>query len=217
MPQPRPLARPPRQKRSRESLERAVAAGVEVIVERGWEGFTVAEVSRRANVSIGALYARFGSKEELFLAAQSVGVQVVEADDAAYFDDPRWAQLGPRETVAEAVGGVGKLLRRHEGFLGGLMRRGVVDDAVSTRGSQSIYHLDESFLRAVLRHRDAIRHAEPEVAADVCFRLVFSAFSRRMVYGPAFESERRISWERLSAEMADASVKYLLGPEDPTA
>jgi AcrR family transcriptional regulator len=217
MPPSRPLARPPRQQRSRESLERAVAAGVEVIVEHGWEGFTVAEVSRRANVSVGALYARFGSKEELFLAAQAVGMRVVEEDEAAYFGDPRWARMGARETVAEAVRGVGELLRRHEGFLTGLMRRGVVDNAVSGVGSHSIHHLDESFLRVVLAHRDAIRHPDPPVAVDVGFRLVFSAFSRRMVYGPQFESERRISWDRQAAEMTDAVVKYLLGSEPPAA
>jgi AcrR family transcriptional regulator len=212
MPQPRPLARPPVQQRSRESLERALAAGVEVIIESGWQGFTVAEVSRRAKVSVGAIYARFDSKEDLFLAAQAVGVRAVEIDDETYFGDPRWDTMDPRETVIAAVEGVGSLIRRHEGFLGGLMRRAVVDDAVSQRGSLSIHHLDESFLRTVLRHRDAIVHPEPEVCADVCFRLVFSTFSRRIVYGATFESERRISWQRLTDEMAQACALYLLGP-----
>ena len=52
------LLRPPLQNRSRESLERVLIAGKKLLEEKGWEGFTVQEVSRRAKVSIGSIYAR---------------------------------------------------------------------------------------------------------------------------------------------------------------
>src|SRR5262249_24383434 len=50
--EPEPL-RPPLQIRSRAALERVLDAGEELLIEKGWDGFTVQEVSRRAGVSIG--------------------------------------------------------------------------------------------------------------------------------------------------------------------
>jgi len=47
-----PGIRPPQQRRSRESLERVLKAGELVLEQKGYEGFTIAEVSRRAKVSV---------------------------------------------------------------------------------------------------------------------------------------------------------------------
>jgi AcrR family transcriptional regulator len=66
--QPGPLIRPPQQRRSQESLERVLQAGFELLRERGFEGFAVQEVSQRANVSIGSIYARAPSREALIQA-----------------------------------------------------------------------------------------------------------------------------------------------------
>lgn len=213
MPQPPAVARPPRQKRSRESLERALTAAIDVIIDHGWDGFTVAEVSRRAQVSVGSLYARFGSKEDLFIAAQERGLHAIDEESKAYFAGPRWASMSARETVVAAVGGVSESIERHGGFLRGLMLRAVVDEQVSTHGSPSIHLLAHAFSDAILTHRDAIRRPDPERAVDVCFRMVFSAFGRRLLYGPVFESPREFSWECFRHEQARACCAYLLGPE----
>jgi AcrR family transcriptional regulator len=212
MPQPPAVARPPRQKRSRESLERALSAAIDVISDHGWDGLTVAEVSRRAQVSVGSLYARFGSKEDLFKAANERMLHVMDEESRAYFDGPRWASLSAHETVVAAVGGVSESIERHSGFLRGLMLRAVVDEQVSAHGSPSIHRLGHQFSRVVLEHRAAIRRPDPERAVDVCFRMVFSAFGRRLAYGPLFESPRELSWECLRTEQARACCAYLRRP-----
>jgi AcrR family transcriptional regulator len=207
------VPQPPRQKRSRESLERAVTAGVDVIVDLGWDGFTVAEVSRRARVSVGALYARFGSKEELFLAAQTRAIAVMEQEEAAYYELSRWADATPLEVVDGAIGGLVQTFERHGGVLRGLMRRAGRDDEVSERGSRGASHMARSYTTLVLTRREAIRRPDPEVAVDMSYRVVFSTLARRLVYGPTFESQREISWETFVAEQRRACVAYLLGPE----
>ena len=53
-----PLIRPPVQRRSRESLERLLQTGLELLQERGFDGFTLQELSQRAGVSIGSIYGR---------------------------------------------------------------------------------------------------------------------------------------------------------------
>ena len=46
---------------------------------------------------------------------------------------------------------------------------------------------------------------------DVCFRLIYAAFIRRVLHGPAFESARPLSWDQLADELVSISQGYLLG------
>jgi AcrR family transcriptional regulator len=62
----RTTTRAPRQARSRATFDRLLAAAAELLAERRFEEATVAELVRRAGSSVGAFYARFGSKEALF-------------------------------------------------------------------------------------------------------------------------------------------------------
>src|SRR5687768_10132776 len=88
--EPEPL-RPPLQNRSRKSLERVLDAGQKLLEEEGWEGFTVQEVSRRAKVSIGSIYARAASKEALILAVYDRAVgRIAEENAALLASEEQW-------------------------------------------------------------------------------------------------------------------------------
>ncbi len=52
-----------------ETRERLLAAAAEAFAERGYDGTRVADIAAAAGVSNGALYAHFGSKAELLVAA----------------------------------------------------------------------------------------------------------------------------------------------------
>ncbi|SFK18993.1 transcriptional regulator, TetR family [Mesorhizobium albiziae] len=56
------LRRAPSQKRSRERVERMLAAASEVIAEQGSDAMRMGEVAERASVSIGSLYQYFPDK-----------------------------------------------------------------------------------------------------------------------------------------------------------
>ena len=49
--------------------KRLLEAAIDVFAERGFEGATVAQVARKADLTTGAIYARWPGKRELFLAA----------------------------------------------------------------------------------------------------------------------------------------------------
>ncbi|MHC1559460.1 TetR/AcrR family transcriptional regulator [Actinomycetospora sp. C-140] len=57
--------RQPRQERSRATVERIVAAGRAVLLERGTEGLTTNHVAAAAGISPGSLYQYFGDKESI--------------------------------------------------------------------------------------------------------------------------------------------------------
>src|SRR3954451_11796893 len=113
VPEPEAI-RPPLQNRSRESLERVLEAGQELLEEEGWEGFTVQEVSRRAKVSIGSIYARAPSKEALFLAVYDRALVDIVAEQESLQDETRWEGMDPRELIVEAVRDMTTVTLRHE-------------------------------------------------------------------------------------------------------
>ena len=57
--------KPPKQSRSERTLERIVAASLQVLEERGPGGLTVQAVVDRSGSSVGSFYARFGGKDDL--------------------------------------------------------------------------------------------------------------------------------------------------------
>ena len=75
--------RPPKQKRSQESLERVLAASIELLEEEGFDAFTIQDVSRRADVSVGAIYARFGNKESLLRAVHRHAMDTLRPEHEA--------------------------------------------------------------------------------------------------------------------------------------
>jgi AcrR family transcriptional regulator len=204
--------KPPQQKRSRASLERVLVASIELLEERGFDGFTVAEVSKRAGVSVGAIYARFENKEALLRAVhRRAMVEIREAGDELAELRPR-AGAPAQELVLEAVRGIADISRRFENRLRPFMHMAAVDTEVERVGSQTSIAACHAFTTAVLHDRDAIAHADPELAADIAFRMAYSVFSRRVMYGPLFESDRMIDWDQLAAEVGAACAAYLLGP-----
>jgi len=202
--------RPPLQRRSKASLERVLDAGTTLLEEKGYEGLTVAEVSRRAGVSVGAIYARVGSKDNLIRAIHERVMARITEQHGVFADVGRWEHLPTRELIEETVREVAKIIRANGALLGVFMHRGAVDEVIARRGSASAADLATKVESLLLTRRSEIRHPDPELAVDVCFRMSFATVSRRLMYGPTFESRRPIEWDPLVAELGAACTAYLL-------
>ncbi|MEU6198531.1 TetR/AcrR family transcriptional regulator [Streptomyces sp. NPDC047061] len=61
----RATRRAPKQDRSRAMVERIIAAGREVLVERGYEGASTSRIAAKADISPGSLYQYFPDKEAI--------------------------------------------------------------------------------------------------------------------------------------------------------
>jgi AcrR family transcriptional regulator len=210
---PAPQVRPPQQQRSRASFERVLVAATGLLDEEGYQGFTLAEVSRRAHVSIGSIYARVSSKDALFYAIHERVMTLIAEENAEFSDPSRWERLSSRKLVIEAVRELAEPFRAHAAILRVIMHRGAVDEVVSRRDSASASALAERFKALVLSRRREVTHPDPELAADVAYRMAYSTVARQVMYGPTFESQRRVEWDDLIHEVGVACATYLLaGP-----
>jgi AcrR family transcriptional regulator len=207
--------RPPQQERSRASFERVLEAAQALIEDDGYQGFTVAEVSRRARVSIGSIYARVSSKDALFHAVHERVMAEIATADTGLAAPERWASASTSDLIRGAVRAIAAQFAGHARFLRVAMHRGAIDDHVAAVGSAASSREAELFAALLLTRRAEIVHADPELAVDVAYRMAYCTLARQVMYGPTFESQHRVGWDALVDELGDACVRYLTGPAAP--
>lgn len=205
----KPLIRPPLQRRSRQSLERVLEAGLEVLQEEGFEGFTLQEVSRRAGVSIGSIYARVPSREALIMAIYDRAMDWSEEQGWLQRNAAR-QDLTPRERIEGIVADLANTTLDHGEVLRVFMRQAPMNPEIWQRGARISQATAKLFERAILEHRQDLGHPDPELAVDVAFRMVYCTTARRITHGPKFESTRSVSDKKLVRELARAVADYLL-------
>jgi AcrR family transcriptional regulator len=201
--------RPPQQQRSRESLERVLKAGERVLTEKGYEGFTIGEVSRRAKVSVGSVYGRFESKEALIRAIHQRMMERLTPPEEEVAAAPDDAGLDLATVVARGVHVLADSMDRERRLLRVFMVRGAVDPSIARPGSEASQATGRAFNSAVLARREEIGHPDPELAADIAFRMVYDVLARQVMHGPTFESDRMVEWDPLVAELIAAVLAYL--------
>jgi AcrR family transcriptional regulator len=207
---PEPLIRPPLQRRSQESLERLLRAGFEVLKEEGFEGFTLQEVSRRAGVSIGSIYARVPSREALIMAIYERAMAWTELEQNTFVRNAERLGLDPRERVETIVTEMAETMLHQSDVLRVFMRQAPLNPQIWARGAEKSQATAKAFETAILQHRDDLGHPEPELAVDVAFRMIYCTVARRITHGAKFESRRAISDKKLVRELARAVADYLL-------
>lgn len=208
MTSPGQTVRPPKQQRSRESYERVLDAAHELLEQNGFEGFTIQEVATRANVSVGAIYERFGNKETLLRTVHARLMETMAASDSG--EEPPAEPASAAEAIALLVQRVAATMGAHRAVLRAFMHLGALDEVISSRGSLESVAVSGRFKETLRPYAAEFRHPDPDVALDVAFRLVYSTLARQVMYGPLFESDIDLGWERLTAELASACTAYLL-------
>jgi AcrR family transcriptional regulator len=210
--------RPPRQRRSRETWRRILDAGVALLEDEGYDGFTIAAVCERADVAPTAIYARTTSKDALFLAVYEHGVAALRTDQAAALGGERGdahraerRPPSPDELVRTAVRQVVGVSLRHRRFLRSVVLVSATHDEVRRRGSGYSKELGRQFGAAVLAGaREAIDADDPEAAVWACFGTVFSATIIRVAYGPDFATPVPVDDDTFGRDLAETAVRYLL-------
>jgi AcrR family transcriptional regulator len=108
-----------------ETRERLLSAAADVFAERGYNGTRVADIAAAAGVSNGAMYAHFGSKAELLVAAlRTYGRRLLEEAFAA----------DPDRSVTDFLLEIGRWLPRRRDARGYL----IVEALVAARRDQDV-------------------------------------------------------------------------------
>lgn len=199
----------PKQRRSRETLDRVLEAATELLQDVGYDEMKIADVAERASVGTASIYARVGSKYGLLLAVQARMVDQLDLEAAEMLEPLRQFDGEFNVLIGRAVAVVGTLFRRHGQLLRVFMVRADTDETITQYGSNSTVRLSDLFAEVLLTRRSEICHREPDTAVDVSFRLVYDTLARWVMRGADFESRRELDWDELVHELGLAVTAYL--------
>jgi AcrR family transcriptional regulator len=105
----RAYSSPKRRQQAAETRATVLEAAVALFGERGWAGTGMRDVARAAGVSVETVYATFGSKPDLLIAALDLAV-VGDAQPLALQERPEFAAMG-RGTLPERARAAATLAR----------------------------------------------------------------------------------------------------------
>lgn len=94
---------PPKQQRSRKTLDRLVGVAEDLLKQRRFEEISVAELTRQAGSSVGAFYARFPEKDSLLDFLDARGEEEALRRWGDYFDPEKWSGASAREVIRRFV------------------------------------------------------------------------------------------------------------------
>jgi AcrR family transcriptional regulator len=206
------VSRKPQQGRSLASLKRMLEAARELMLERGSEEFTLQEVSERGQVSIGSIYLRFESKDNLVRGVIAEALEEQSAEEAAMVQRLSAECADLASFVFEYVEGYAEVLRKHAPLLRLTMMRAEYDPLVAAPGKQYALRAETDATQAMLGHaaefggQDARDH---EVKAQSGYHVIFATLARQLSLGSTGESAHAYDWNLMKRELARMCLAYL--------
>lgn len=206
--------REPKQSRSRASLERLLKAAANLLAERGYNEFTLQEVSKQAQVSIGSIYNRFNSKENLIRQVQERELNALEVDSAVVINQIRRKNLKLRQLVPEVITQYANLLDRYKGIMRPLMEISATDEVVAAYGKQHAAQNISDFIQLLLERKDEIRQPDAMFAVEHAFRYIYASLARFLGLGIMDSVSGEGDWEEMLQTLSNITLHYLLGHPD---
>ncbi|MGI5157409.1 TetR family transcriptional regulator [Microbispora sp. CA-102843] len=188
-----------------ETRERLLRAAVDVFARRGYDGTRVADIAAAAGVSNGALYAHFGSKAELIVAALRAHGPRLLADLLA---------ADPDRPVADLLVAVGRRLPRRPDARGSL----IVEALVAARRDEDVARPMHDYVgeradwlaglvRAAQHHGEIDPALSPGAVAHFCLLLAMGS----ALLTPDLHAVGDEEWSALLTRLVTA-----IAPTDPT-
>ena len=203
----------PKQDRSRASFERVLDTAEELLKEQGYKAFTLLEVSRGSRTSIGSIYCRVKSKDDLFHAVQDHVLARLDAEMESILDPAKWNQVEPQKMILFLVRELAEFLRRHTPILRALISRELADPVVMKKGKRAHARLVERFQFLLMQHAAEFSHPDPEHATAFCFNLTYASIAKHLDLDTITPSNEGAHWNQLIDDLGRVVSLFLLSPE----
>ncbi|WP_395334838.1 TetR/AcrR family transcriptional regulator [Novosphingobium sp. BL-8H] len=198
---------PPQQGRTLAGWERILDAGLSILVEQGYEAFTIAAICERAKVNPPAIYARVRTKKALFLAVFEHGFRALRDETEA-----RRARLTggtPDTVIRNAVEAIARTTLAHERFNRPVVLRAEADPEIALRTRQARSETSNWFRGLMLQQKSALRSSNPD-DIDRCFHVIFAALIARVATPSALDIGTPYSDDAFIADLQETAVRWLL-------
>jgi AcrR family transcriptional regulator len=209
---------PPLQARSRRTMERLLAATVNLIEEKGLAGVTIPEVAAAAGLSTGSIYRRFADKDALIRTAFLQMLEEAREANRATLPADRFEGRSLDEALHALARALVAQYRGRAGLLKALDQFLEVQTDAEFR-ERAVGLIEANFRRAIdalLPFRDRIKAADPERA--ITFALLSAATVievNKLHDSPLWGRMLPLDDDALAAETARTMTAYLTLPHGP--
>lgn len=202
--------RAPQQARSRDKLDRILVAAEALLDEKHFDEVTVAQIAKRARVSVGLFYTRFDDKDALLSALYEKHLLELHDTTAKMLDPERWSGVSVTEFIEAFVAFMVRFHRKHRGLLRALVLRhhahpGQRYEDPSERTKTTIARVG----RFLATRANEIGHPDARLAGSLGFLFVLGALREKILFSDGVASALRISDKRLGKELTSAFLAYL--------
>ena len=206
------VSRKPQQGRSKASLERMLAAARDLMLERGNEDFTLQEVSQRGAVSIGSIYLRFESKDNLVRAVIVNALDAIAEEETAMLDRLKAQCRTLGEFVPLYVESYAEVLRGNAPLLRLGMERAAIDPLMSGPGKHHALRATRDGTAAMMLYKDEVGGDDGELKALSSYHIIFATLARQLSLGSTGEAAHDYDWHQLKRELGRMCLAYLRAP-----
>jgi AcrR family transcriptional regulator len=201
--------KPTHQARSQETLERILEAAEEVVSEKGLDSATVSEIVRRANSSVGAMYARFNDKDSLVTCLHERFCEQAIATTEAALDPTRWQGATIAEILTTALPFVVHVYRQKRGLIRAFFARGCSDSQFAERAARVGREISERLIALLIARRDEIKHPDPVLAVDFGLRTTFDVLDQAAIFADVQRTTVELTDEKFADELVRLFLSYL--------
>ena len=173
---------PPRQDRSRETLERVLAATEELLSEALFEDLAMADIAARAGVAVGTIYTRFRTKDDLLPALFARHDEAVAVRLGPFFE-----RLAKKRSLRARIQGVVEFAVDYHLQNRGLLRALTMyvrahPDSVPARTFRERAEQYRAVARLVVGDGREIQHKNPLEATEFALGLVNSVCREQVLF-----------------------------------
>lgn len=201
---------PPKQARSRNTLDRILAAAREILEAKVFEEATLSEVVERAGVTVGAFYHRFPSKDALLEYLEQEAYSSMRSAMASVFAAPRSDGLTVADLLRAFAGAQARMYRDNRGALRAILLKSRSDPERQARRTEFTREALGTAVEWMLSHPGDLEHPDPATALQVALLFITSALRDVILYDERWVTagSNAISDERLVEELTRAALAY---------
>jgi AcrR family transcriptional regulator len=203
------IARPPKQLRSQQTLERILLAAEELLREKCFDDVSVAEIVARAHSSSGSFYARFPDKRALLHALHERFGERVRLETDALLAPERWERTSTQELIEEVVKHLVVLFEAHDGVLRAALSEAVRDHSFTERATTIALGVRERLRDLLEPRRPEMKITGFEESFDIGFRMVLATLDQRLFLGRLHDRTVARESRKLTAQLSIALVRIL--------
>jgi len=199
----------PQQARSRASYERMLTAAEKLMVKRGNDDFTLTEVAKVGKVSIGSIYLRFDSKDDLVRAVHSRVLAQIGAEQDAMMQQIRESAVTLDAFSRQFVDAYAELLKRFSPVLRPIMFRAIYDESISAIGKSSAENLVREAEGQLMRFSGEFGREDHARLVSNVIRMIYYTLARFLGLGSSPEAANQGNWDELKEDLAIMCPAFL--------